>query len=756
MPLAAAAVLAYAAGLLLGFGGALVPGLAAALASGAASLAAGRRSGVAIALVAISGLGVARAAVAHDARCFLELTRVPQWRVTLDDDAAPGGYARGTLSDSAGGCASRAALFVARGNVAAGRVARVRGALLKDGRGGVVVREARVVPTPGRAPLAALRASASRAIDRTFRSDSAVARALLVADTRSLAPELRDRFAAAGLVHVLSISGLHVSVIAGAIVLLLRALRVPARAGAALAVLITALYVAVIGAPPPAVRAAAMLGAASSSRALHRHTSPWASLAVGAVLPLALEPRAVRDLGFQLSVAGMASLVASGALAARVLAPRLGGWRLSLGRELLASTVATLATAPLVAWGIGRMSFVAPLTNLVAAPIVVLLQPALFMALLLDPLAPPLAALVADAAHPLLAALDGTATVGASIPFAAATVSPSPVEAVLGALAAGALVVACVSRFPGRPAVVAAACAVALAWSPGAVLPTRTSGVVELHVLDVGQGDAIAVRTERGRWILFDAGRVWARGDAGRTTILPYLRREGGELAAFVLSHPHADHVGGAGSVLEALRPRWFYDAAFVAGSEVYRGALAAAAGAGTAWRRVRPADSLVVDGVVVTFLAPDSAWTAALSDPNLASTIAVVRFGAVRFLLVGDAERPEEEWLLAHAPAGSLRADVLKVGHHGSRTSSGPAFLDAVRPRLALVSVGAGNSYGHPSADVMAALAARGADVLRTDRLGTIVVRTDGTTLTTITADGTTWSASNGPASDGSEGGAP
>jgi competence protein ComEC len=455
---------------------------------------------------------------------------------------------------------------------------------------------------------------------------------------------------------------------------------------------------------------------------------------------MALDARAVTDLGFQLSVAGMASLVASGALSRRLLAPRVGGWRLTVGRELLTSVVATFVTAPLVAWAIGRVSLVAPLTNLAAAPIVALLQPALFLALLLAPISPAAARLVADGAHPLMAALDGVAAAGASVPFAALAVSPSLLDVVLGGAAATALVVACVSRFPARPLALALSLGAHVAWSPTRVLPTRGSGEIELHMLDVGQGDAVAVRTDRGRWILFDAGRVWARGDAGRATIVPYLRRRGGALVAFVLSHPHADHVGGGASVVAALHPGAFYDAAFAAGSDVYRAALAAAGAAGVPWRRIHPGDSLVADGVVVTFLAPDSTWTAGLTDPNLASTIASVRFGAVRFLLVGDAERPEEEWLLSHAPPGSLQADVLKVGHHGSRTSSSAAFLDAVRPRLALVSVGAANAYGHPSPEVMADLAARGVEVLRTDRLGTIMVRTDGGAHTTITADGSTW----------------
>jgi competence protein ComEC len=214
--------------------------------------------------------------------------------------------------------------------------------------------------------------------------------------------------------------------------------------------------------------------------------------------------------------------------------------------------------------------------------------------------------------------------------------------------------------------------------------------------------------------------------------------RRGGALNSFVLSHPHSDHVGGAASVLAALHPRFYWDAAFAGGAEAYIASLAAAKNQGVEWHRVHPGDSVAVDGVTLSFLAPDSAWTVGLKDPNLASTIALVRYGLVRFLLVGDAERAEEDWLLARGPS-RLRADVLKVGHHGSSTSSSDEFLAAVHPSLALISVGAGNMYGHPSGDVIRALGRVGAEVLRTDESGTVIVRTDGIHIE-VEAKGQKW----------------
>jgi len=247
-------------------------------------------------------------------------------------------------------------------------------------------------------------------------------------------------------------------------------------------------------------------------------------------------------------------------------------------------------------------------------------------------------------------------------------------------------------------------------------------------MIDVGQGDALALRTRAGRWILFDAGRDWIGGDEGTRDVIPYLRQRGGSLVAFVLSHPHADHVGGAASIMRALHPGVYFDPGYAGGSGPYRASLLEAQRDGIAWRRVHPGDSLEVDETTLTFLAPDSAWAESQRDPNLASAVVRIRVGRVSMLMTGDAEAPEEDWLRSHA--ASLAADVLKVAHHGSKTSSSAAFLDAVQPRIALISVGAGNMYGHPSASVVDALTRRGATVLRTDRSGSVVVRTDGTTI--------------------------
>ncbi|MBA2685362.1 MAG: DNA internalization-related competence protein ComEC/Rec2 [Gemmatimonadaceae bacterium] len=721
MPLIALAVLSYAAGLVAGF----IGSPAAAILSGIAyaSVAALNRRGTHAALGAlvVAGACVAMHDAATAARCRADALHGGEWAAEPEDAAAPGAYVRATMRWA--GCAMPASMSVETGRAAAGARVSIRGSVFLTARG-LKIAHARISPLGSRDALLLARAGIGARIDTLFRKDAPLVRALLIADERAVDPAVKDRFAVSGIVHMLSISGLHVAIIAMAVELLCRMVRLRPATASIATLVITALYIAVIGLPAPAVRSGVMLGVRSLCRMLQRPTSPWAALALGAAVPL-VSPATVLDLGYQLSVLGMAGLVASGALGKRVIPATWSGTRGSLARALLTSCVACCASAPLVAWTFGRISLVAPITNILATPVVAVLQPALFLAVAVSPLRA-LGMLLADACHPLLLALDTIATVGASVPFAALTVAPTLPTAILAGAASIAMLVACMSRAPARAIAISIGALTVAAWRP--LWPVR-DGRMELHMIDVGQGDAIALRTPAGRWLLFDAGRNWTGGDAGRATVIPYLRRRGGDVVLFVLSHPHADHVGGGASVIAGLHPTAYWDGAYAGTSPPYRASLVAASEQHVAWRRVHPGDSLVVDGVRLHVLAPDSAWMIGLKDPNAGSVVVRAEYGAIRMLMMGDAEKGEEERLVEEY-GDSLRADVLKVGHHGSNTSSTPAFLARVHPRVALISVGAGNMYGHPSASTLRSLAGVGAAVLRTDLEGSIVCRTDGRTL--------------------------
>lgn len=727
MPLIAWAVAAYVAGLLAGFSGSASAAFAVL---GAAALAGASRralTGCVLAAIAAAGVMVARADGAGARSCLTSALASRTVPVVLEEAASPGSLAHGHLA----ACDTPVSIAVEDGSAAGGALVSATGEIVQSRRG-IFVQHARVRLERPPPRLVRWRARIGAAVDRTFGTDAPLVRALLIADRRELTPELRDEFAAAGLAHMLAIAGLHIGIIALTVMVLLELVGLPRPRASVAAVLVVIGYVLLIGAPIPAVRSATMLGALALTRVVQRPSARWAIVAIGASQPV-IVPRLALDVGYQLSVVGVTAMIASGRAARRIGIDRLPGLLRPIAAAMWATTIATVATAPIVAATFGRVSVIAPLTNVFAAPLLALAQPLMLFGLLLAPLG--LGTWFADAAHPVLAALLRVASVGASVPHGALYASPTPIGAALTWVVAAMVIFACASREWMRPAVAGLGACAVLAWLP--FMPAG-SGFVELHVIDVGQGDAIAVRTPHGQWVLVDAGRAWRGGDAGRSTVVPYIGRRGGPLDAFVLSHPHTDHVGGASTVLRALHPALYVDAGFPGPAGPYRSSLETARDERVRWARAHPGDSLSIDGVTFTFLAPDSAWTARLDDPNLASIVTRVRVGDISMLLMGDAERAEEDWLLRNQP-DLLHADVLKVGHHGSSTSSTDPFLDAVSPRLALVSVGAGNSYGLPSVNVMRDLAARGAQVLRTDRLGTIVAKTDGVRLF-VQADGDEW----------------
>ncbi len=720
-------------------------------------------------LLALAGLVVATTHATEVDRCTASLHRTlqqgrPVW-VTFDEVSAPRGRRAAFGRGVAGEARSRARCAVpvsvqwradsAMSLPTAGDRRPISAVSLRTARGLRLTEGIAHGDAPLRDPWRAWRSRLGHTIDSVFRRRAPLVRALLIADQQGIAPDVRDRYADAGLVHLLSVSGMHVAIIASALLTLGGVVRAPRRWVEPLAMVLVAAYVLLLGCPAPAVRSAVMLMVMSMSTQWQRPVHEWTALALGAVIPT-VDAAVVHDLGWQLSVSGMAALVAARALKRQwrqqarrepnrdgATAPvaalwrwllqqqGIGGWLVS---ELITGMIATAVTAPVIAWTFGRLSVVAPLSNIAAGPVVALLQPALFLALFWALLVPPAAAtLLPDATQPLMRLLDLVADVAGAVPGAVVPVAPTWYVAVGMGVAASLVVRGTASRDRRRWFLAAAAIGACTLWLP---LVARGNGELELHLLDVGQGDAMAVRTPRGRWILVDAGPRWSGGDAGRRIVIPYLRRHGGAVALFVLSHPHDDHAGGAASVLRALHvPRW-WEPAFVTASPGYTDALQALRETRGQWERVRPGTVFRLDGVTFTVLAPDSAWTAAQHDANETSVVLRVQFGRHRMLLTGDAERNEEQWLLQHYPAETLRADVLKVGHHGSRTSSTPAFLDAVAPRVALASLGAGNRYGHPAPETVLALLRRGIPMFRTDHEGVVVVRSNGVRLQVLAGE--------------------
>jgi competence protein ComEC len=581
----------------------------------------------------------------------------------------------------------------------------------------------------GPEPLAErLRGGARARVDRIFGAQSPLAASVLLAQRDALDRDVRDRFARAGLSHLLAISGLHVGLICGILLLAGSLLRLGRRWSAIFAAVGTVGYVVLLGSPHSAVRAALQLVLLLAATMLQRPTRPESLVATAALAILLMEPGALLSPGFQLSFAGVAGLLALRPPLLRRLERAGGGDRPGRAHRWLAdalatSLAATLATAPVVAWHFAQVAPIGIAANLVAIPLLSVTLPALALALLAGAVSPAAGAFLAGPGALGLAALDRVAALAAAVPGGALDVHGSSALLLTGALAAGWTVSGRMGQVRGTIKASAwAAVAIAVLVGAGVRPP---SDRVEIHVIDVGQGDAVALRTPSGRWLLVDAGLA-ARGfDAGERRVVPYLARRGvRRLEGVVLTHPHLDHFGGAGAVIQTLRPRWVGDPASPAPSAPYLEVLKRAESARIPWVGLRKGHHLALDGVTVEFLHPE-ATGAVEPDLNDLSVVMRVSYGEFAALLTGDATAAVEMRVLGD-PGTDLGAHVLKLGHHGSHTSTTPALLAAASPSLAIVSAGQGNRYGHPHRSVLERLEAYDVRVLRTDRHGSIVIRAD------------------------------
>ncbi|MBS2031516.1 MAG: DNA internalization-related competence protein ComEC/Rec2 [Deltaproteobacteria bacterium] len=586
---------------------------------------------------------------------------------------------------------------------------------------------------------------------------------LAVGDRSGLSPDVNEHFNASGLAHILSVSGLHIAVVAFGLVaivrwLLLRWPRLARRADAGRLAGLLALpaiwgYVALTGSEVPAVRSGIMASVLIAARSLRREPEPFTSLAWAAVLCLAVDPSQLHDLSFQLSFLAVLGLMTlSKPLRERipVQPPMRGaqGWRSwpSRAREHVLSGAATslaasLATAPLVAAAFHRESVVAVAANLVALPVASALTAVAALAAALAPIGP-VATLLLHVAGPLAKLLIAVADGFGQLPFAQVRVAAPSLSTTLlyyAALAAFALV-----GLERRALRVGLGAALALgllgAWR--AERP-RLDDALTVTFLAVGQGDAAVLRFPGGDTIVIDGGgEVGSHFDPGAQILAPFLWERGvTRLRAVALSHPHPDHALG----LIGLGPLVPADELWIASDHEAGGLLEELehAYAGATLRSLSRGDPLPgLGGARIDVLGP--APRAHFDAVNDQSLVLKVTYGDVSFLFPGDAEAPAEQALLEHPEA--LASTVVKAPHHGSNTSSTEAFVRATRAHAVVFCVGEGNRFHFPHEVVRERWAEAGCRLFRTDRDGAITFRTDGHGVTAQTfSSGENWSLGAG-----------
>lgn len=773
MPAVVLAALGFAAGLLAGLSLGWAPwALVPALAAGAAALWRPRPRWVIPLVAAGAGAmwgGAARAGLERDCR-----VRWPDGaRVALvvePTDLFSGGTDRFDVREPAG-CRGALLAVVPRPVGGGDSVLVVVGVWRREPAprrflptrpwraGRLVVERARVL----KGSLGArsrLRTGAERRIRALFGPGRApLAAALTVGAAGELSSEVRQRFARAGLAHLLAISGLHVGILAGAAIVLLRALRLGPAAARIVATSLVAGYVWLLGFPAPAVRAAALLALWCWARVRQRPPAGYAMLATTAMAVLAIDPLAILDPGPWLSFAGAWGCMTAARRWGRVTSGRGAAKDRRLLRALrlpVISTGATLATAPVSILAFGTMAPAAIVANVAAIPVAGFAVPALALSLVLASLplsfAPTLASLPASAAGLGLDLLDWVSHLAGELPLASITFERRLLAAAAVALVAWAVFaprrpvsgdsrLATGDRRPlldlGRRLSLGGAVAAA-AWVWWPLLPAGAAGYspgrLALHFLSVGQGDGAVIATPAGRWIVIDGGPRGPGFDAGARIVVPFLRRHGARrLAVLVASHGDADHLGGLPAVLAAEPVDLVIEPGEPRIGLLYSLWLEAVVGDGARYHRARAGERFTLDGVTFRVVHPDSAWLERRLPANESSVVLVIEYGSFRAVFPGDAGIPME--VARATDVGAVT--VLKVGHHGSRTASGPTWLEALRPRLCVISVGP-NHYGHPDPGTVAALTASGCSLYRTDRSeGEVLVETDGASVTVRVAPG-------------------
>jgi competence protein ComEC len=577
---------------------------------------------------------------------------------------------------------------------------------------------------------------------------AAVVTAILIGDRAGLPIATTERLQAAGTYHVIAISGGNVALVVliglGLVRLAVRAHRVRMVA----AIGLVAAYGWVVGGDPSVSRAVVAACVYLACRGAGLSAAPIDVLGLVVLIVLAANPMLSLDVGAWLSFGA--------ALGILLGASRIGSWlggagtgtsttRSTVGRPMVMLFSATVAVElmllPVNASIFSRLGVAGLLLNFVAIPSMAVVQIAGILLMLVATWWESAAWGAAWAAHLAVTALVGSARLVDVAPWLSWRVPPPSALWVVAYYTAGGLAIAGVVRSTGWrlvPAGAALISALVLLTAPAVEQSAPRRGWLRATMLDVGQGEAILVQFPAGQSLLVDAGGVPSGFDLGGRVVVRALWALGvRRLDWLAFTHADLDHIDGARAVAAILRPREVWEGTPVPPDSRREALRTFAASRGIAWRRLQRGDTLEIGSVALSILHPPLPDWERQHVRNDDSLVIQLRYGEVELLLTGDIGRATEAQLALADESGGGRLRVLKVAHHGSRTSTSAEFLNRTSPQLALISAGRGNLFGHPAPDVTSRLLAAGAELFRTDQDGAIRLESNGREVRVATMTG-------------------
>jgi competence protein ComEC len=589
---------------------------------------------------------------------------------------------------------------------------------------------------------AEIRAQVRRRIGRWVATHDAVSAAIvtavLIGDRTGLPDPIRLRLQSAGTYHVIAISGGNIAILAALIVGALLLCGIAGRVAAWITLLLLVGYAQIVTAGPSVWRATVMAVLYLAARSLDHRSPPWQAMAMAAAVVVCIRPLDVRDAGFLLTFGATAALIH----VARRLSNtgRHRGVAVWVTASIAASLAVELALLPVNASIFSRITGAGLVLNLLAVPVMGLVQVGGMAVVVLDGI-DALAALAGWVAHAAATILVASARIVEAAPWLVVRVPAPPAALVLLYYGALAATLGARGRLrAGAAAVLAIASAAIVSGQPAAwVNRDHSAGSLHITTFDVGQGDSTLVEFPDRSTLLVDTGGIPFGGgtfDIGARVLAPALWARGvRRLDSLLLTHGDPDHIGGARTVIAEFAPARVWEGIPVARHAGLSAVLAQAREAGARIEQTLAGDATAVGGVRVRVLHPPAPDWERLRVRNDDSVVLELIYGDVAVLLLGDVGTAVERQLVDQLTPARVR--VLKVAHHGSRTSTSRELLDRWRPQIAMISAGRGNTFGHPAPEVLQRLEVAGAVVYRTDLDGQISLDTNGRELQVSTYTG-------------------